>query len=307
MLLAIVAAAALAAGVALVLYEVVHSSEERSTVRSSLRALNTYETVDLRQQELLVPLSQRLLQPLGQSLLGMSRRFMPVGYMDRVREKLQKAGRGSPEDLDRFRAIRVLTVAAIPLVFLLVFVVLPLPPRTKVVVFGFLALLLGLGPDAQLNRSVAERQQEMRVKLPDLLDMLTISVEAGLGFEQALDRTVSTVPGPLSDEFLRMLGELRAGASRADALRNLDARTQVPELRSFILALIQADTFGVSIGRTLRAQADEMRVKRRQMAQEQAQKAPTKMLFPMVLCIMPALFVVVLGPAALNFMSSGGF
>ena len=305
MILAVVAAAALAAGIALVLYELVQTSEERSTVRSSLRALNTYETVDLRQQELLIPLSQRLLQPLGQSLLGMSRRFMPVGYMDRVREKLQQAGRGAPEDLDRFRAIRVLTVAAIPLVFLLVFVVLPLPPRTKIILFGFLALLLGLGPDAQLNRTVAERQQEMRVKLPDLLDMLTISVEAGLGFEQALDRTVSTVPGPLSDEFLRMLGELRAGASRADALRNLDARTQVPELRSFILALIQADTFGVSIGRTLRAQADEMRVKRRQMAQEQAQKAPTKMLFPMVLCIMPALFVVVLGPAALNFMSSG--
>jgi tight adherence protein C len=306
-LLAVVAAGALAAGLALLLYEAVQSAEERSTVRASLRALNTYEVVDVRQQELLIPLSQRILQPLGRSLLGLSRRFMPVGYMDRVREKLQQAGRGAPEDLDRFRAIRVLTVAAIPLVFLIVFVVLPLPMRTKVVLFGFLALLLGLGPDAQLNRDVTARHHEMRSKLPDLLDMLTISVEAGLGFEQALDRTVSTVPGPLSEEFLRMLGELRAGASRADALRNLDARTQVPELRSFVLALIQADTFGVSIGRTLRSQADEMRVKRRQMAQEQAQKAPTKMLFPMVLCVMPALFVVVLGPAVLNFVNSGGF
>src|SRR5207249_3789478 len=101
-----------------------------------------------------------------------------------------------------------------------------------------------LGPDLQLNRDMAERQHAIQIKLADIIDLLTISVEAGLGFEQALDRTVSTVPGPLSDEFARMLGELRAGAGRADALRSLDARTNVPELRSFILALIQADQFG---------------------------------------------------------------
>src|SRR5205814_4944891 len=144
----------------------------------------------------------------------------------------------------------------------------------------------------------------LRRKLHDILDLLPISVEAGLGFDQALERTVSFVPGPISDEFSRMLGESRAGAARADALRGLDTRTDVPEVRSFVLALLQADTFGVSIGRVLRAQPDEMRIRRKQSAQEKAQKAPVKMLIPMVFCIFPALFVVVIGPAMLNLAHS---
>ncbi len=158
------------------------------------------------------------------------------------------------------------------------------------------------GPDDY--RKVEERQTSILRALPDVLDLLTISVEAGLGFEQALDRVIAAVPGHLSDEFARMLGESRSGASRADAMRAMDERCNIPELRSFVLAIVQADTFGVSIGRVLRAQSEEMRIKRRQLAQEKAQKAPVKMLIPMVFCIFPALFCVVLGPAALNIKES---
>ena len=114
-----------------------------------------------------------------------------------------------------------------------------------------------------LNRKIEDRQKEISRKLPDILDLLVISVEAGLGFEQALDRTCTAVPGALSDEFRRMLHEIRIGSSRADALRAMAERTDVPELRAFILAMLQADTFGVSISRLLRSQADEMRIRRR--------------------------------------------
>lgn len=290
--------------VASALWVLLSNAEERTIVKSSLRSIEGYERADLRSQELEAPILQRVIAPLGRSLVALGRRMMPGGYMEGVRKRLVIAGKPSPEELDRFRAIRVLSAAAVPATAVMAFL-LPATPRDKLLIFFFLGAAFLLGPDAVLNRQMEERRQAMRNRLPDIIDMLTISVEAGLGFDQALERTVASIPGPLTAEFARMLGEMRAGAGRADAMRALDARTDVPELRSFILALIQAETFGVSIGRILRGQSEEMRIKRRQLAQEQAQKAPVKLLFPMVLCIFPGIFVVLLGPSALNFMGSG--
>jgi tight adherence protein C len=301
--------AAFAAAVALALYAVLGQAEERATVRDSLRQLDDYQVENQRERELLNPLGTRVFGPLTGVLTALGKRLTPEGYVQSVRKKLVIAGKPTQDDLDRFLAVRVITIALVPAVAALLFVVKLLNNaasksllhgKMPVVVFGFLAMGLVLGPDAILNRKVEARQNKIRVELPDILDLLTISVEAGLGFDQALDRTIAAVPGPMSEEFQRMLGEVRAGSTRAVALRALDDRTDVPEVRSFVLALLQADTFGVSIGRVLRSLSDEMRVRRRQLAQEKAQKAPVKMLIPMVFCIFPALFIVVIGPAVIN-------
>jgi len=294
-----IAVLAIGAGLALAIYTMLTQADERAVVRSSLRQLEGYEVENVRDRELINPLKDRV-TPIFSRLTELGRRFMPHGYADNVRRKLVAAGSIGTDDVDRFLAIRVITLVLGGLLVIWALFFAPLTGMLKFAMVGLGGLVFVLGPDAILNLRVEERQHQLRVKLPDILDLLVISVEAGLGFEQALDRTVAAVPGPLSDEFARMLGEVRAGASRADAMRALDKRTNVSEVRSFVLAILQADTFGVSIGRVLRAQADEMRIKRRQMAQEKAQKAPVKMLVPMVFCVFPALFVVVLGPAVIN-------
>jgi tight adherence protein C len=170
----------------------------------------------------------------------------------------------------------------------------------RLVLILFPIVLGFFGPDAWLSRKVEERRAAMQRSLPDVLDLLVISVEAGLGFDSALARVVSTVPGALTEEFFRMLQETRVGVSRRDAMRHLMERSDLDELRSFLLAMMQAEAFGVAIARVLRVQADEMRVKRRQRAQEKAFAAPVKIVFPLVFCIFPALFIVLLGPAAIQ-------
>jgi tight adherence protein C len=285
---------------ALAVFFFASQADEKAVVRASLRQLEGYEVENVRDRELLNPLRQRAIAPAVKGLTDLGRRLTPVGYVDGVRKKFVYAGDGSPDAVDRFLAIRVVTVAAAIVGVPLIWRFSGLTGNARLAVVALFALVMLVGPDASLNRRVDARQLEIRRKLPDVLDLLTISVEAGLGFEQALDRTVAAVPGPLSDEFSRMLGEVRAGSSRGQAMRAMEERSNVMELRSFVLAILQADTFGVSIGRVLRAQADEMRIRRRQMAQEMAQKAPVKMLIPMVFCIFPALFAVVLGPAIIN-------
>lgn len=290
------------AAVCMAVYAYAEGAGSRRAVRSSLLAIDDHVITRMRDRQLLDPIRQRVAAPVVRRIGEIGRAVTPVGYIDRARKKLTVMGNGRPADVDHFLALRAITVAAVPIMLVVAYGIVGVHGRIALLVIAFVALALLLGPDAVLNQKMEARQLRIRRQLPDLLDLLTISVEAGLGFEQALDRTISGLPGDLSDEFLRMLGEVRAGSGRAEAMRAVDARTDVAELRSFVLAVIQADTFGVSISRVLRSQAKEMRIKRRQLAQELAQKAPIKMLLPMVFCIFPAMFVVVLGPATINIM-----
>ncbi len=285
-------------------YIVLSQVRDRTAVRQTLNRIEHFEIelAKARERELQTPFAQRVLLPVVHRMMGFGRKVTPADYVAKARHKLVLAGMGGNDELDRFLALRVLGAATFALWVYVIFFALHLHGSKGALAVLLLSGVSAMAPDAVVNRKIAARRHAMQVTLPDVLDLLTISVEAGLGFEQALDRTVESVPGPLSDEFARMLGEVRAGARRGDAMRALDERCGVPELRSFVLAILQADTFGVSIARVLRTQADDMRIKRRQLAQEDAQKAPVKMLIPMVFCIFPALFIVVLGPAAINMV-----
>jgi len=277
---------------------------ERAEVRDSLRRLEGYQLQDTRDQEMLAPIGERVVAPILEGLSGLAQRFTPQGYREDIAHKLVLAGSPASLDVDQVLVLKLFGLFSGVIWIPLLLFVLGLSGVFGVIVALFFWVASFLLPDVIIRRKMDERKHEIAVQLPDVLDLLTISVEAGLGFEQALERTTSAVPGPLSDEFRRMLRETRIGATRADALRAMDERCDVPELRAFILAMLQADTFGVSISRLLRSQADEMRVRRRFRAQEQAQKAPIKMLFPLVFCIFPSIFVVIIGPAMLQLQST---
>jgi tight adherence protein C len=266
--------------------------------RTTATRLTVYGSDALREETLKKPISERAVAPI---LLGLGRgaaRFTPIGWLKRTQRRLVLAG--SPGSLDA-NAWLVIKILGGGVALVLWFVVRSrLDFQQQIIALVLLVALGYFGPDVWLNRRIEERRESMRRDLPDMLDLLVISVEAGLGFDSALNRVVNTVPGPLSEEFFRMLQETRVGVARRDAMRHLTERSDVDELRSFLLAMMQAEAFGVAIARVLRVQADEMRVARRQRAQEKAFAAPVKLVFPLVFCIFPALFIVLLGPAAIQ-------
>jgi tight adherence protein C len=171
----------------------------------------------------------------------------------------------------------------------------------------FIGLVLAglgwVGPEYFVTLRARRRREDIRVALPDALDLLAVSVEAGLGFDASITKITEHMEGPLSNEFALMLGEIRVGEGRADALKKMEQRVSAPELSSFVRSIIQADQLGISLGRILRVQAADTRLRRQSAAEERAMKAPIKMLFPTVLFIFPAMFIVILGPALLNFLT----
>ncbi|MGI9585043.1 MAG: type II secretion system F family protein [Acidimicrobiia bacterium] len=268
-------------------------------LRANKQSGNRLASLQTRDDVLDQDLSQRAVAPVMQGLGRFALRFTPTGWVNKAQHKIVLAGWGERMDGNTWAAIRII---AIVVGIILAFLAVPLVDSTLMkFAVGGLTLAIGFyGPEASLNRAIDDRRKDMEKQLPDIIDLLVISVEAGLGFEAAMGRVVQNVPGELSKEFQRMLQETRVGVSRHEALRSLADRTDVEDLNSFVLALIQADQFGVSVARMLRVQAEEMRVRRRQRIQEKAFAAPVKMIFPMLLCIFPSIFIVILGPAVIS-------
>jgi tight adherence protein C len=256
--------------------------------------------IDLRQEELNRSLTQRLVIPTLGSFKAVARRLTSEDMRIRLDRKLLLAGSPKGWDVERIVAVRFFLGLVVPLLYIALSV-LTGKLDTLAVAGSCLVSYVGLfGPPSLLSARASRRRESIRQELPDTMDLLTISVEAGLGFDAAMGQCISNIKGTLSDELSRVMQEMQLGVARSQAFRNLDARTDVEELKSFVLAMIQADQFGISVSRVLRAQAAQLRVRRRQRAEEKAMKLPVKMIFPLILCVMPSLFVVVIGPGVVR-------
>lgn len=258
------------------------------------------DSVDLREEELSGSALDRIVLPTAKRVGKGLVRLTPFDLGARINEKLVLAGSPVGWDPERVVALKIVGGVVGLVGGILIAALLPIAPLLKVLFIVIFTLIGYVVPGAQVAAMASKRQRAIQKQLPDVMDLLTISVEAGLGFDAALSQVTKNVPGPLAEEIGRLLQEVQIGVSRAEAFRHLGDRTNVPELQSFTLSMIQADLFGVSIANVLRAQSKELRQKRRQRAEELAQRIPVKLLFPMIFLVLPALFVIVLGPGAIK-------
>jgi tight adherence protein C len=279
--------------------------KEQAGVNRSIAVLEALTSApDEMKGELDQSFSDRVLFPLLARSQRMGRRLTPEDASERIREKLEMAGNPAGWTVERVMAGKVVGFA-IALVVSLVLALLMGLGFLPTLGFVVLASLAGyMAPNMYLYQATYNRMDTLQRALPDAIDLLTISVESGLGFDAACAQVARNTDGPLSEEFARMLQEMQIGRGRSDALRSMGDRTNLPDLRSFVSAMVQADAFGIPVGQVLRVQSSEIRVKRRQWAEEAAQKVPVKILVPLIFCILPTLFIAVLGPAGIHIMEN---
>jgi tight adherence protein C len=255
-------------------------------------------------QDLDRPFAERVLAPMQGRALGIGKRLSGADTSDRIRHKLDLAGNPPGWTIDRVIAYKVLGAA----VGLLVGFGLTqlLGAGVPIAVLGTAGgLVVGyMAPNLYLYQVAYDRTARMQRALPDAIDLMTISVESGLGFDAAVQQVAKNTEGPLANEFARVLREMQIGQSRSDSLRAMGARSNVPELQTFVSAMVQADSFGIPIAQVLRVQSGEIRIKRRQRAEEKAQQVPVKITIPLIFTILPCLFIAVMGPAAISIMDS---
>ena len=252
---------------------------------------------DVRQLHLSQGAGQRVITPALSGLAERIRRISPVGRVESLHRQIELAGLTTRFPVELVLLLKFTVGATVLVAFLFT----PLRDVAYSIPLGLLSTLIGFFlPDYFILKRAEQRQLIIQRDLADSLDQITMSVEAGLGFEGALERVVAAGSGPLNDELRRLLLEMQLGASRSDALRHLADRTNVPDLNSFVFAIVQSEAYGLPIAKVLRVQAGELRDKRRQRAEERALKIPVLLVFPLAFGIFPALFIVLLGPAAIR-------
>jgi len=277
------------------------AGDRRLSRRAAHNLRSGLESVtDGRDLLLAAPAGERAVVPMLRQAVGAASRLTPSGTVDKLNRRIAMAGMSSRWSLDRTLAAKVLLgmVGAVFGFFL--------------VRSGGLGVITGLtapytlysAPDFLLQTKAKDRQSRIRIALPDTLDQITVCVEAGLGFEAAMARAARTGDGPLADEVVRTLQDIQLGVPRRDAMRGLSDRNDVEELRQFVQAIVQAESYGVPIAKVLRIQSSELREKRRQAAEERAMKISIKLLIPLVFCVLPCVFIVILAPAIISLVHS---
>lgn len=257
----------------------------------------------LEEIELSLPFQERVLRPIFTQLSELITRLTPERQLEDTRRQLELAGNPNNLTAAGFLGLRIGVTILFIVLAVLVFVVLTNQPNGILYVLGG-ALLGYFMPSLWLKSQISRRQDNITKKLPDALDLLTICVEAGLGFDAAMAKVYEKWDDPLSTAFGRVLQEINLGKLRREALRDMAKSMDVPDVTGFVAAVVQAEQLGVSMARILRVQSDQMRVKRRQRAQEKAQQAPVKMMIPMVLLIFPSIWIVLLGPSVIILLET---
>jgi tight adherence protein C len=259
----------------------------------------------LEELEMSLSFRDRVLIPIFKKLAELLTKFTPEQQLESTRHQLELAGKAHKTDARTFFGTRIIMTALFGGgAFVLFFMVTKQTPVNAIALTVGGALLGYYLPALQLKSQIEKRQHNIVKALPDALDLLTICVEAGLGFDAAMGKVYEKWDNDLSIAFGRVIQEIQLGKIRREALRDMASRMDVPDVTSFTAAIIQADQLGVSISKILRVQSDQMRVKRRQRAQEKAQQAPVKMMIPMVLLIFPSIWIVLLGPSIIILMNS---
>jgi tight adherence protein C len=287
------------AAVAFALVGLIYAVSSRRAPRNVLLSPDGTPTAvpDVRALHLSQGAGQRVVTPALKGLAERIRRISPQGRVESLYRQLELAGLTNRYPVE----LVLLSKFALGALVLVAWLLTPLRGVPySVLLAGLTTLIAFFVPDYLILRTAESRQLQIQQDLADSLDQVTMSVEAGLGFEGAVERVVGAGSGPLNDELRRMLLEMQLGASRSDALRHLADRTNVPDLKSFVFAIVQSEAYGLPIAKVLRVQASELRDKRRQRAEERALKIPVLLIFPLAFGIFPALFIVLLGPAAIR-------